>query len=111
MAFKMDIEQVFASESYLIAYENDLQDNTKEWEQIYLPYPAHLDKRKAMYNLTMIKSMLNQMELKNGMDYIFCRPDKDVDQRTNVYLRFRTPGEGLMATLRWLASDWYRKSR
>lgn len=111
MAFSMDIEQVFASESYLIAYENNLQDNTKEWEQINLPYPTHLDKRSAMYNLAMIKSMLNQMELKNGVDYIFCRPDKDIDQRTTVYLRFRTPGEGLMATMRWLGSDWYRKPR
>ena len=111
MSFKMDIEQVYASESYMLAFDNQLEDKTNEWEQIYLPYPAHLDKRKAMYNLTMIKSMLNRMELKNGVDYIFCTPHKDIDKRTNVYLRFRTPGEGLMATMRWLGSDWYRKSQ
>ena len=107
----MDIEQVYASESYLIAYEGNVHDATQEWEEIYLPYPEHLDRQKATMNLVMIKSMLNQMELKNGMDYIFCRPHKDVDQRTNVYLRFRTPGNGLMATMRWLGSDWYRKSQ
>ena len=105
----MDIGQVFASESYLLVMEHNVQDPTKDWEEIHLPYPAHLDKRKAMYNLAMIKSMLTQMELRNGVDYIFCKPDKNIDQRTNVYLRFRTPGEGLMATMRWLGSDWYRK--
>lgn len=105
----MDIEQVFASESYLLVLEHNVQDPTKDWEEIHLPYPPNLDKRKSMYNLAMIKSMLTQMELKNGVDYIFSRPDKNIDQRTNVYLRFKTPGEGLMATMRWLASDWYRK--
>ena len=109
MAFNMDIEQVFASESYLLVLENNVQDPTRDWEEIHLPYPKNLDKRKSMYNLAMIKAMLTQMELKNGVDYIFCKPNKDIDHRTNVYLRFRTPGEGLMATMRWLGSDWYRK--
>jgi len=102
----MDIEQVYAAESM---YETQ-HDITREWETIRLPYPLNLNKYQANANLAMAKSMLTQMDLKNGQDYIFCR-NANEDFRTNVYLKFKNSGDGLIAVMRWLASDWYRKQQ
>ena len=46
-----------------------------------------------------IKSMLTAMGLRNGQDYVF-------SSGTNTVL-FRESGDALMATFKWLGSDYY----
>ena len=107
----MNITEVYAQDS--INPSRYAQDVTTGWKQYRFPYPVDISKRlgwsEAGANLAAMKQMLTQMDLRNGIDYIFCRPGVDADPKDGIHVRFKDEEEGLMATMRWIASDWYRK--
>jgi hypothetical protein len=111
MAFKINIVEVYAEESVMsIGHARDV---TAAWKYYRFPYPVDISKRpcwsEASVNLAAMKQMLTDMELRNGIDYIFCSPGADTDPKDGLHIQFKDDGEGLMATMRWMASDWYRK--
>ena len=107
MAFKMDITEVYAAESRL-HYGNTVEYATRDWKIYPLPYPNGMTyPSNAALNMSMIKQMLTQMDLKNGQDYIFCRQDVSTTP-ANIHVKFKNSEEGLMAIMRWISSNWYR---
>ena len=113
MPFEMNITEVYATDS--INPPRYARDVTAGWKQYRFPYPVDPSKRlnwsEASVNLAAMKQMLTAMDLRNGVDYIFCRPGVDADPKDGIHVQFKDEGEGLMAIMRWIASDWYRKQQ
>jgi hypothetical protein len=108
MAFKMDIVEVFAEESAMST--GYAQDATAYWKKYRFPNPEKQGNWETAHrNLIAMKQMLTAMDLRNGVDYIFCKPNIGADPKDGLHIQFKDDGEGLMATMRWMASDWYRK--
>lgn len=81
------------------------------WKSYHFPTPLQLRKnrRYATQNLSMLKVMMAESDLINGKDYIFQGPSDSSEPIKSTNIGFRDEAEGLMMTMRWLASDWYRK--
>ena len=107
----MNIDEVYAEESAMSI--GHARDATADWKYYRFPYPGDRSNRpgwsEASVNLAAMKQMLTAMDLRNGVDYLFCRPSDATHPKDGLHIQFKDDGEGLMATMRWVASDWYRK--
>jgi hypothetical protein len=75
----------------------------ESWTSAVFPRPGDSGLSPYWYKLTTdmhaIKRMLTSMDLRNGRDYVFTTGSNTV--------LFRDSGDALIATFKWLASDYY----
>lgn len=87
-----------------------LEDITAAWQQVAFPFSNKKfigTKGYTRYlNLNMIKSMLDQMELKQHQDYEFDNR-KTLESYSEIVVKFKDEGNATIAVIKWLGSDWY----
>ena len=90
----------------------ELEDITAAWQQVAFPFSSKKfigSKGYARYlNLNMVKSMLDQMELKQNRDFVFDNR-KTLESYNEIVVKFKDQGNATIAVIKWLGSDWYNE--
>lgn len=87
-----------------------LKDITATWQQVAFPFSNKKfigSKGYARYlNLNRVKTMLDQMELKQHQDFVFDNR-KTLESNSEIIVKFKDEGNATIAVIKWLGSDWY----
>lgn len=87
-----------------------LEDITATWQQVAFPFANRRHVGKIGYirylNLNKVKSMLDQMELKQHWDYEFDNR-KTLESYSQIVVKFKDDSNATIAVIKWLGSDWY----
>ena len=87
-----------------------VEPDTAAWQQVAFPFCVKERIGGHGYNrylnLNMVKSMLDQMELKQFQDFVF-NNRKTLETSGQIVVQFKDKSNATIATIKWLGSDWY----